>query len=269
MKKYTRALTIAGFDGSGGAGIQADLKVFSALGCYGMTVLTAMPIQNTQGVSKLYEIPVSSVGEQIYANLSDIGADVIKIGMVYSVEIIEVIIESLKEFMPMRIVLDPVMIAKSGDRLLSKDAIGSLRDKLLPLVDVVTPNLLEASEFLGRTIRTRKEMERAGRDLVELGCKAVVVKGGHSDDVLAGDCLVEKSGEVRWFESERIETRNTHGTGCSFSAAIAAYLAKGVSMGDAVSLAKSYIDEAIRGGSSFSIGKGNGPVHHFCRIWED
>lgn len=267
-KQYVRAMTIAGFDGSGGAGIQADLKVFSALGCYGMTVLTAMPIQNTQGVTRIYEIPPRSVGEQIEANLSDVGADVVKIGMVYSVAIIEEIVRALKKYMPLKMVLDPVMVAKSGDPLLSKDAVSALIEKLLPMVSVITPNLPEASVLLGRDIKSRDDMERAGRDLAKIG-PAVVVKGGHLKDEKAGDCLILSGREPIWFESERTPTKNTHGTGCTFSAAIAAYLARGLPLDQAVAQAKEYITQAIRSGAEYEVGKGNGPVNHFYGAWEE
>lgn len=264
----TKVLTIAGFDGSAGAGMQADLKTFSALECYGTTVLTVLPVQNTVGVRSIYELEVCCVEEQLRAILEDIEVKSVKIGMLYSKEIIERVARVLEEYRMDNIVLDPVMVAKSGDLLLQKEAVYSMVENLFPLTTVLTPNLLEASEILGWKIRTKSQMERAARELLEMGPKGVVVKGGHLDGE-AEDCLVLKhlDLEMYWFTTLRIQTRNTHGTGCTFSAAIAAFLAKGYSIMDAVKQAKHYITEAIRAGAQCTVGQGNGPVHHFHHLW--
>lgn len=267
-KQLHKVLTIAGFDGSGGAGIQADLKTFSALGCYGTTALTALPIQNTLGVKSVYGLMALCVKEQIEAILEDIPIDAIKIGMLYSQEIVETVALSLSPLKGIPIVLDPVMIAKSGDNLLLPDAIATMQTLLFPLVTVLTPNLLEASKLLGRDISTPQEMEEGSRALLEMGPQAVVVKGGH----LSGnccDCLAfrDPNPKIQWFTEPRISTKNTHGTGCTFSAAIAAFLAKGLPIVDALAQAKHYLTQAIQAGANIQIGKGNGPVHHFHHLW--
>lgn len=264
MKLY-KVLTIAGFDGSGGAGIQADLKTFSALGCYGTTALTALPIQNTMGVRTVYPIEAICLEEQIKAIMEDISLDAIKIGMLHRQEIIESVANILSYYNASNIVLDPVMVAKSGDKLLLPQAIASMKKRLFSIVTVLTPNLLEASALLGRDICNKIQMERAALDLVQMGPQAVVVKGGH----LSGNCddCLCMNNEVHWLSSPRIQTRNTHGTGCTFSAAIAAFLAKGFGIFDAVGHAKAYLKEAIEAGKALKIGQGNGPVHHFYHLW--
>lgn len=265
-----KVLSIAGFDGSGGAGIQADLKTFSALGCYAATALTALPVQNTMGVRSIYEIATICVEEQIKAILDDMSVDAIKIGMLHRQDIIESVIALLKHYNAKNIVLDPVMVAKSGDRLLKPDAIWTMKKGLFPLATVITPNLLEASELLGKPIQDKKDMEKAAKELIQMGPQAIVLKGGHLD----GDCddclcLNNKKPEIYWFSSPRIQTRNTHGTGCTFSAAIAAFLARGSSIFDAVKQAKEYLTQAIDAGKELKIGKGNGPVHHFYHSWNN
>lgn len=269
-KRYHRALTIAGFDGSGGAGIQADLKAFSALGCYGMTVLTALPVQNTQGVKSIYEIPPQCVKEQLEAILEDIGADAVKIGMIHSREIIEAIVPVLEKYMPLDIVVDPVMVAKSGDRLLKQDAIDMLKEKLFPLATIVTPNLPEASDLLGREIIIKSQMEKAAMDIAKMGCNAVVVKGGHIEEKNCDDCLYLNGppSEIFWFSHPKVATKNTHGTGCTFSSAITAFLARKFSLVEAVRHAKKYLSGAVEAGAQMKIGKGHGPVHHFYDIWK-
>lgn len=262
MKK---ALTIAGFDGSGGAGIQADLKTFSALGCYAATVLTALPVQNTRGVRCIYNIESKCVEEQLEALLEDIVLNAIKIGMLHRQEIIETVAHILaKDQIP--IVLDPVMIAKSGDRLLLPEAISTMKKLLFPLTTVLTPNLPEASELLGREIQTKAQMEEAAKELLAMGPQAVVIKGGHLNGN-CDDCLCLKNREIHWLPADRIRTKNTHGTGCTFSAAIAAFLARGSTVLDAVIQAKTYLTEAIQAGQHLKIGQGNGPVHHFYHLW--
>jgi hydroxymethylpyrimidine/phosphomethylpyrimidine kinase len=266
--RYRRLLTIAGSDSGGGAGIQADLKTFSALGCYGMSAVTALTAQNTLGVTGIHPVPPAFVAEQIEAVFSDIGADAVKIGMLYSAELIASVADSLKKHGATNVVLDPVMVAQSGDKLLRDDAIDAVREYLMPLADVVTPNLPEAAVLLGREIRTRSEMESAARDLTRFGSRGILLKGGHLDTDDSTDLLF-LSGETLpiFFEEERIETRNNHGTGCTLSSAIAAYLARGESVVDAVRRAKRYITEAIRAGADFRLGGGHGPVHHFYRYW--
>lgn len=265
-----KVLTIAGFDGSGGAGIQADLKTFSALGCYGTTALTALPVQNTLGVKSVYSLTANCVREQIEAILEDISIDAIKIGMLHRQEIIEAVASTLSIIKSIPIVLDPVMVAKSGDDLLLPDAIETMQMLLFPLVTVLTPNLLEASKFLDRKISTPQEMEEGAKALLERGPQAIVIKGGH----LQGDCrdclvLRNHNSEIQWLTEPRIATKNTHGTGCTFSAAIAAFLARGSSIVDAVKKSKLYLTQAIQAGAQITIGKGNGPVHHFHQLWSN
>lgn len=210
-----KVLTIAGFDGSGGAGIQADLKTFSALGCYATTALTALPVQNTTGVKSVYEIETLCLEEQIRAILEDISLDAIKIGMLHRQEIIECVTTLLKHYHARNIVLDPVMVAKSGDRLLKPEAIEALKKLLLPLTTVLTPNLLEASELLGREIHNKSQMEKGAIEIAQKGPQAVVLKGGHLNGD-CDDCLCLKTGsqiEIHWFTTPRIPTGNTHGTG--------------------------------------------------------
>lgn len=267
MKTYIRLLTIAGSDSGGGAGIQADLKTFSALGGYGMSVITALTAQNTVGVEAIYGVPADFVAKQIDAVVTDIGVDAVKIGMLANADIIEAVADRLKAHQLHPVVLDPVMTAKSGDRLLQESAIDALRTRLLPLASVITPNLPEASLLLGRAIHSRSEMEQAAHALQALGAKNVLVKGGHLNEAVSADCLLTESGERHWLEAPRIATKNTHGTGCTLSSAIAAYLGKGLSVVDAVKLAKAYLTGAIEHGATYTLGKGQAPVHHFYQLW--
>lgn len=262
-----KALSIAGFDGSGGAGIQADLKTFSALGCYAMTVLTALPIQNTCGVSNCYSIPPEAIREQLASIFDDLAPDVIKIGMLFNQEIVNLVAEFLAihaQHIP--IVLDPVMIAKSGDRLLLPDAINALKLQLMPLVSIVTPNLDEAEALTGISIHDREDMLLAAGAIIDLGAKAVLIKGGHFDGVICADLLLTND-ESHWFSAVRIDTINTHGTGCTLSAAIAAGLAHGLSVVQSCAQAKVYLSGAIESFKDEVIGVGNGPVNHFHKIW--
>jgi len=267
-RRYPRALTIAGSDSGGGAGIQADLKTFAALGCYGMSVVTALTAQNTVAVVGIHPVPPDFIAAQLDAVMEDIGADAIKVGMLHSAEVIVTVAERLRRYPQVPIVVDPVMVAKSGDRLLREDAVTALREVLLPLATVVTPNLPEAETLLGRRVRDRDAMNAAAIDLLRLGPRAVVVKGGHlaggdSTDVLA------LAGEttVRWFQAPRATTSNTHGTGCTYSSAIAAGLARGAGIAEAVEQAKRYLTGAITAGATFKLGGGHGPVHHFHALW--
>lgn len=260
-----KVLTIAGFDGSCGAGLQADLKTFSALGCYGMSVLTALPVQNTCGVKSIYELPLKCIEEQLQAIFEDSTIDAIKIGMLHTKEIIELVARILGQLPHPKIVLDPVMVAKSGDHLLNPDAVCALIKHLFPIATIITPNLMEASTLLQREIKTRKEMEQAAFDLLQMGSHAVLVKGGHLEAKSCDDCLCEE--DIWWFSHPRINTKNTHGTGCTFSSAIAAFLAQSHTLFNAVSLAKAYLTQSIIAGKDFQIGKGKGPVHHFHHLW--
>lgn len=268
MKTYRRALTIAGSDSGGGAGIQADLKTFAANGCFGMSVITALTAQNTQGVTGIHPVPVDFVGKQLDAVLSDIGVDVVKIGMLYSAELIEKVARKLQEYRISRIVLDPVMVAQSGDKLLQDSAIEALKTHLIPLAEILTPNIPEASVLLGRKISVAAEMPAAAEELTALGCRNVLVKGGHLEGDDCDDCLsLGDEKRIVRFSGARVETRNNHGTGCTLSAAIAAFLARGDDVEAAVRHAKTYIAEAIRAGAAYRIGHGHGPVHHFHRFW--
>ena len=259
-----RVMTIAGSDSGGGAGIQADLKTFAALGVYGTSVLTAVTAQNTLGVAAVYELPVEMIAAQMDAVLSDIGADAIKTGMLSSASIVEVVARELRRHSVQRLVVDPVMVAKSGDRLLREDAVEALCTQLLPLATVVTPNVPEAEVLSGMKIETADDARRAAQQIVSLGARAVVVKGGHLPGPSVDFFFDGKS--FREFSAPRIDTSNTHGTGCTFASAIAAVLAKDMSVVDAVAAAKEYVTEAIR--SSYSVGQGHGPLNHFFRLTE-
>lgn len=262
-----RVLTIAGSDSGGGAGVQADLKTFSALGCYGLSVLTALTAQNTQEILSVYPVSAEFVGEQLDAVLTDIGAESIKIGMLQDISIIKMISTKLQNYDEVPIILDPVMISTSGSTLLHRNAIEDLKKLLFPLTTLLTPNLPEASRLLGRKVEVREQMEEAACEILAMGPKAVLLKGGHLEKGKAWDCLAVDS-QIHWVEGVEVKTRNTHGTGCTYSSAIAAYLAKGHHLLEAVTLAKQYLTFAIEAGVHLSVGKGNGPVHHFYRLWE-
>ena len=257
------ALTIAGSDSGAGAGIQADLKTFAALGVYGTSALTAITAQNTLGVTAVHEIPTEVIAAQIEAVISDIGADAVKTGMLSSSAIVELVAQELKRHGVERLVVDPVMIAKSGYSLLQPEAVEALRSKLLPLAAVVTPNIPEAEVLTGLTINSLDDMRRAAELIVGLGARSVVVKGGH----LAGPAtdLFYDGSQFKEFTAPRIDTVNTHGTGCTFASAVAAGLACDMSVFDAVAQAKEYVTEAIL--RSFPIGQGHGPLNHFYKLW--
>lgn len=263
-----KALSIAGFDGSGGAGIQADLKTFSALGCYGMTVLTALPIQNTCGVRSCYEIPLQVIEEQLNAIFDDIVPDSIKIGMLFNSDIIELVSNFLKErAVNIPIVLDPVTLAKSGDSLLLPEAIETLTSLLMPLATIVTPNIPEAFSFTGVNANSENEMITVAEKLLNLGPEFVLLKGGHLHSSESNDLLYGKDGSSTWYKNPRIDSKNTHGTGCTLSAAIAACLAQNIELKQACSIAKIYLTNAISAAKNLSVGMGNGPVHHFYHLW--
>lgn len=267
-KRYTRALTIAGSDSGGGAGIQADLKTFAACGCFGMSAITAVTAQNTRGVSAIHALPPELIAAQIKAVLEDIGADAIKIGMLHSVEVVETVAASLARFASIPLVVDPVMVATSGDRLIEENAVAALKANLLPTATLITPNLAEAEILAGVQIITPAQMEDAARGLGrELGVH-VLVKGGH----LEGDTLVDilfdhNDNTIRHLPQQRIDTNNSHGTGCTLSSAIAAFLGRGRQLSAAVELARDYLHGAIAAGAQYSTGKGAGPVHHFHHFW--
>ncbi|MFZ0134681.1 MAG: bifunctional hydroxymethylpyrimidine kinase/phosphomethylpyrimidine kinase [Desulfobacterales bacterium] len=267
-RSYTRVLTIAGSDSGGGAGIQADLKTFAAFGCYGMSVVTALTAQNTTGVTGIHAVPPDFVVQQMQAVLTDIGVDAVKIGMLYSEELIRAVAEELRHHQAANIVLDPVMVAQSGDKLLQDTAIAAMKNHLLPLAAVLTPNLPEAAVLLGRTVQSLDDMHTAAIDLATLGSRSVLVKGGHAQGADSADVLyVADDQRFFVFEDRRVPTANTHGTGCTLSAAIAAGLAKGDPIATAVRQAKAYIGAAIRAGALYRLGHGSGPVHHFHRFW--
>jgi hydroxymethylpyrimidine/phosphomethylpyrimidine kinase len=267
-KGFFKVLTIAGSDSGGGAGIQADLKTISACGCYGMSAITAITVQNTVGVHGIHTIPVEVVKEQIKAVLDDIGANAIKIGMLHSSEVIKGVAQTIEDYKIENIVLDPVMVATSGDKLLMDEAIIALKEVLIPRAKIITPNLPEAEILSGQNINSFQEMQTAARMLGETFSCGVLLKGGHSEkdeiiDVFF-DPAINKIIELR---SPRVKTKNTHGTGCTLSSAVASFLAKGHNMETAVREAKSYIKNAIISGSKFQIGQGHGPVNHFFKFW--
>jgi len=260
-------LSIAGSDPSGGAGIQADLKAFSARGCYGMAVITALTAQNTQGVSAVMPLDPAFVAEQIRMIFADVHVDAVKIGMIANAGIARAVADVLKPYRGIPVVLDPVMIAKGGASLLDPEAVEVLRTELLPLATLLTPNLPEAAALLGDLEACdRRIMESQAVRLTSLGPQGVLVKGGHLAGGESPDVLVAE-GQVTWFEADRIATRNTHGTGCSLSSALAAELAKGVDAPEAVRVAKAWLADAVRHSGALTVGSGHGPVHHFHALW--
>jgi hydroxymethylpyrimidine/phosphomethylpyrimidine kinase len=260
------AVTIAGSDSSGGAGIEADLKTFSALGVYGAAVITALTAQNTQGVFAIHDVPADFIAAQINAVFTDLEVGAVKIGMLGTAAAVDVVAAALDRYRPRNVVLDPVMVASSGDQLLAANALGRLRE-LLARARVVTPNLLEAATLLGALpAHDEDEMRAQARKLLELGPGAVLIKGGHGGGPESVDLLVKGDACLR-LAAPRVATRNTHGTGCTFASAIAAGLAKGLSLEDAAKEAKSYVSAAIAAADRLGIGTGRGPVHHFHRWW--
>ena len=267
-KTYPRVLSIAGSDCSGGAGIQADIKTISACGAFAMSAVTAVVDENTVGVTGIWAVPPEFVCGQIRSCLEDIGADAIKIGMLGTPELVQAVARQLRESAAgVPIVLDPVMVAQSGDRLVGDEAAEALKGELIPMAAVITPNLPEASALLGRPIRRAADLREGAAELCRrFGCAAALVKGGHLEEGEDSDDLLYETAEGgRWVEypGERIATRNNHGTGCTLSSAIAAHLALGFPLEEAVRRAKAYITEAIRSGAEYKVGKGHGPVDHF------
>jgi hydroxymethylpyrimidine/phosphomethylpyrimidine kinase len=261
------ALTIAGSDSSGGAGIQADLKTFAALGVYGASVITALTAQNTTGVTGIHQVPADFITAQIDAVFSDLAIGAVKIGMVAELSVIGAIAAGLAKWQPKHVVLDPVMVATSGDRLLKADAVEALRTKLIPMASLITPNLPEAAALLDEPVATDENaVASQGKRLLALGPRAVLVKGGHGQGADSIDCLVTSSGTIP-LSAPRVATKNTHGTGCSLSSAITAGLAKGEDMETAVRNAKAWISAAIAAADRFTVGHGHGPIHHFYKFY--
>ena len=261
------ALTIAGSDSSGGAGIQADLKTFAALGVYGASAIAALTAQNTKGVTGIHAVPADFLRAQIDAVFSDLEIGAVKIGMVGARAAIEAIAAALQHWSPKHVVLDPVMVATSGDRLLAPDAVEALRTKLIPLASIITPNLPEAAALVNAPVASDEAaIEAQGKKLLALGCPAVLIKGGHGQGSESIDYLVRASG-VLALPAPRVATENTHGTGCSLSSAIAAELAKGAELDDAVRNAKAFVSAAIAAADRFTVGHGHGPIHHFHRFY--
>lgn len=260
------ALTIAGSDSSGGAGIQADLKTFSALGVYGASVITALTAQNTLGVQGIFDVPPDFVSRQMDSVFSDLPVGAVKIGMLSAPATIDAVFQGVRTYTG-PVVLDPVMVAASGDPLLTESAVNTLKSKLLPRADLLTPNLPEAARLLDQPVRrSEAEMAEQGRALLALGARAVLMKGGHGEGPDAVDLLVQPSG-IKRFSSPRITSRNSHGTGCTLSSAIGAGLAKGLALEAAVGEAKTYIQAAILAADRLQIGAGHGPTHHFHAFW--
>lgn len=267
-KQYKRVLTIAGSDSGGGAGIQADLKTISACGCYGMSAITAITVQNTVGVSNVHAVPVDITSEQINVVLEDIGADAIKIGMLHSSEVIMAVKQCLEHYAIRNIVLDPVMVSTSGHKLLQDEAIETLIHQLIPMARVITPNIPEAEILLGKKISSQHELPALARELSINGTVSVLLKAGHLvDEELIDIFYNAESDQIIELKSKRLHTPNTHGTGCTLSSAVASFLARGCELNEAVARAKDYINNAIIAGADYTIGKGHGPVHHFYEFW--
>ncbi|HVE44056.1 MAG TPA: bifunctional hydroxymethylpyrimidine kinase/phosphomethylpyrimidine kinase [Gammaproteobacteria bacterium] len=267
---YPCVLTIAGTDPSGGAGIQADIKTISATGCYAASVITALVAQNTQGVQAIQEVPAAFVMQQINSVFSDLDISAVKIGMLHNKKIIETVSSALEKLKPKNIVLDPVMVAKNGCKLLPSNIIHFIRERLFPLVNLITPNLFEAEKILGEKIETLPEMESAAEKIGNTFNVNVLLKGGHLNTTQSSDVLYSKKDLTHyWFHEERINTKNTHGTGCTLSSAIASYLAQGCTLQHAIHISKKYLTKAIESGRNFQIGRGCGPVNHFYLLTGD
>lgn len=266
-KRYNTVLTIAGSDSGGGAGIQADIKAISAMGCYAASAITAITVQNTLGVQAVHPVPLDILRGQIDAVLSDIGADVVKIGMLHSSEVVILVAEMIEKYGITNVVLDPVMVSTSGHRLIEEDAVEVIKSRLLPLARVITPNVPEAEILAGCKIAGEDEFEAIARRLSDNGNVSVLMKAGH----LSGDSLVDyfynaEDDTITRLQSKRVQTKNTHGTGCTLSSAFAAALAKGEGLTMAATSAKRYIEQAIISGAAYEIGGGHGPVNHFWNM---
>jgi len=265
MKRYSykSVLSIAGFDGSGGAGIQADTKTISALGCYATNVLTALPVQNTQGVRNIYSIPMEAVKEQLDCIFDDITPDAVKIGMVHTPELVEIIKDKLILYPEIPIVFDPVMVATSGHHLINQETVQEIVDQLFPLATIITPNMDEASVLVNQSINNLEDMEQAIIQISEMNINSVLLKGGHLKTEELTSLFLDEEKDIHRFSFPKLETNNTHGSGCTLSSAIASYLALGKKLLEAVTLAQSYVHLAIENSSNVKIGKGNGPLNHF------
>ena len=260
--EYPRLLTIAGSDSGGGAGIQADLKTFAALGCYGMTAVTALTAQNTLGVRTIHPVPPDVLRDQIDAVVEDIGVDAVKIGMLHAPEIVLTVAAAIDRHGLRNVVLDPVMVATSGAALIDRVAIAVLVRELFRRAAVITPNLDEASLLVGRVIDSEASMREAARELLAMGASAVLLKGGHLAGGIVSDLLMTTQGDVHWMRAQRIKTANTHGTGCTLSSAIAAHLALGAGLFEAVQAARAYVRGALEAGAKVRTGAGGGPLNH-------
>ena len=260
--QYPRVLSIAGSDSGGGAGIQADLKTIGALGCYGMTAITALTAQNTLGVHAIHVVPVQMLTAQIDAVVEDIGVDAVKVGMLHSAETVTAVAAAIDRHALPNVVLDPVMIATSGAVLIDQDAIVLLVTELFARAAVITPNLDEAALLVGRPLESEADMESAAWQLLAMGARAVLLKGGHLAGDTVSDLLLLPEGDVRWMRAPRIDTSNTHGTGCTLSSAIASHLALGSSLPEAVELAGAYVRCALQAGAAVRAGGGSGPLNH-------
>lgn len=260
--EFPRVLSIAGSDSGGGAGIQADLKTFSALGCYGMTAITALTAQNTLGVRAIHGVPAQMLRDQIDAVIEDIGADAVKIGMLHSPEIVTTVAEAIDRYALKNVVFDPVMVATSGAVLIDDDAVDVLVRELFPRVAVITPNLDEAALLVGHSLTSAQDMEQAALALLDKGARAVLLKGGHLPGDTVIDLLMTGSGEKFWMQAARIHSANTHGTGCTLSSAMAAHLALGASLLEAVQHARIFVREALLSGAQVRTGRGGGPLNH-------
>lgn len=269
-KKYARVLTVAGSDSGGGAGIQADIKSISANGCFATSAITALTSQNTLGVTDIFSIPVDTIKSQMRAILSDIGTDAVKIGMLHDSATIQAVCEVLKEFSITNIVLDPVMVATSGHKLLQNEAIETLKELMIPMARVITPNIPEAEILLGESLNDQSSLPQAARRLSQNGSISVLLKAGHlNEDELVDIFYNAENDTIQKLSSQRLYSQNTHGTGCTLSSAFAAFLAKGKSLDEAARSSKKYITESIEAGFAYKIGKGHGPVCHFYNYWND
>ena len=259
---YPRVLTIAGSDSGGGAGIQADLKTCSAWGCYGMTAITALTAQNTLGVQGIHAVPPEFLAAQIDSVCTDLGVDAIKIGMLHMPEVVRVVVRAIERHQPRWVVLDPVMVATSGDKLIEEATVEVIVKELFPLVSVITPNLDEAAWLVGHAIERADDLAAAARELLAMGAPAVLLKGGHLPGPEVVDCLLTREGTLEWFKADRVDTRNMHGTGCTLSSALACALALGHDLVTATRMAKAYVAQALQHGALARIGQGHGPLNH-------
>ncbi|MDD2926802.1 bifunctional hydroxymethylpyrimidine kinase/phosphomethylpyrimidine kinase [Rhodoferax sp.] len=260
--QYPRVLSIAGSDSGGGAGIQADLKTFSALGCFGMTAITALTAQNTCGVRAIHNVPPMMLREQIDAVVEDIGVDAVKIGMLHAPDTVRTVAQAIDRHQLARVVFDPVMVATSGAKLIDDEAITVLVAELFPRVALITPNLDEAALLVGRPLTSPQDMALAAAELLGRGAQAVLLKGGHLAGDTVMDLLLQVSGEPLWMQSPRIHSANTHGTGCTLSSAIAAHLALGASLPAAVQHARAFVRQALQAGATVKTGQSSGPLNH-------